>query len=90
MKMKYLPNERRRELPIPADQILVHNHVRPDDFHADYLPGVHGFRSWLSPAADLAEFRPCHCEWWPHLGKHFTTKANTHKETLKPAHGDQV
>jgi hypothetical protein len=56
-----------RTLPaaVPADYVLVHNHVRPTR-----RLGSNGFRAWLS-APDPARLRVCACGWAPELGRHF-------------------
>jgi len=56
-----------RKLPavVPADRVLVHNHVRPTR-----RLGSHGFRAWLQPS-DPARLQACACEWASELGRHF-------------------
>ena len=40
---------------------MVHNHVRPEDFHASYPLGLNGFRAWTDDASD--RYALCSCEW---------------------------
>jgi hypothetical protein len=49
---------------VPADRVIVHNHVRPTR-----RVGSRGLRAWLSPAAESLEV--CDCRWAPELGRHY-------------------
>jgi len=53
---------------VPADQVIVHNHVR---WPGPGTPlGLNGFRAWLQ----LLEENPveaCHCGWAPELPEHY-------------------
>jgi hypothetical protein len=51
--------------------VLVHNHVRPDDFTPDYPPGLWGFRIWTQTLAEYPPLKVCHCEYAPHLPVHY-------------------
>lgn len=51
---------------MPADQILVHNSVRPTR-----QIGRRGFRAWLSPRDHAERYAPCACGWARELGGHF-------------------
>jgi hypothetical protein len=58
-----------RMLPahVPADQALVHNHVRPTR-----RLGSRGFRAWLCAPSEWLEV--CRCGWAPELGPHFRVR----------------
>lgn len=66
MNARYL-----QKLPasIPADQLLVHNHVTPTR-----RLGSRGFRAWLSPREDRPRLAVCNCGWAPELGRHFRVR----------------
>jgi hypothetical protein len=55
---------------LKAGVMLVHNHIRPKDFHPEYWPGGSGFRAWVTDTG-LWRLRVCRCGWAPHLPKHF-------------------
>jgi hypothetical protein len=56
---------------IPADMVLVHNHVRPEGF-PDIPLDFNGFRAWLqSGSIDDPPLVACTCGWAPKLGQHF-------------------
>ncbi len=63
--MEYL---RRMPYAIPADRVLVHNHVYP----VTREPGERGSRIWLTPP-NAAKLEVCDCGWAPELGEHFRT-----------------
>jgi hypothetical protein len=50
---------------IPADRVLVHNHVRPTR-----RLGMRGFRAWLA-APNAARLQVCDCGWAPEFTQHF-------------------
>jgi hypothetical protein len=52
---------------LPADRVLVHNHVRPTR-----RLGSRGFRAWLSPPSE--RLTVCRCGWAAELGQHFRVK----------------
>jgi hypothetical protein len=58
--------------PIPAGQVVVHNHVRPVGF-PDVKSGQDGFRFWRQ---DLEPERlvVCDCGWAPQLEHHYRVK----------------
>jgi hypothetical protein len=54
---------------IPADMVLVHNHIRPVGF-PDIPLEFNGFRAWLQ-SGDDPPLEPCNCGWASELGQHF-------------------
>lgn len=57
------------EIPdsVPADFILVHNHVSPRA-----KLGENGFRAWLhGPSPNLRRHEICDCGWAPQLPEHY-------------------
>src|SRR4051794_2076385 len=67
---------------VPADQILVHNHVRP----ARRL-GTNGFRAWLAPRDQAAHYTPCACDWAGELGQHFRVSTMSSGGARRPRPG---
>jgi hypothetical protein len=55
---------------VPTGLVLVHNHIRPADFHPTYPLGLHGFRAWLEDP-DPKYLQVCPCGWAPKLDQHF-------------------
>jgi hypothetical protein len=56
---------------IPADMVLVHNHVRPVGF-PDIPLGFNGFRAWLQSASiDDPPLVASNCGWAPNLRQHY-------------------
>jgi hypothetical protein len=54
---------------VPADLVLVHNRVQAYD-----QIGANGFRVWLQqPKKGISNYKPCSCDWAPHLGQHYWT-----------------
>jgi hypothetical protein len=48
--------------PLPVGRVVVHNHVRPEGFHARYPLGLNGFRAWTDDL-DPDHHEPCSCVW---------------------------
>jgi hypothetical protein len=49
---RYLSAHPATRTPEPRGRIVVHNHIRPDDFTPDYPLGDNGFRAWSCPRGD--------------------------------------
>ena len=49
---------------VPADKIVVHNHVRPTR-----QLGMRGFRAWLDEPSP--KYETCSCGWAPEIGTHY-------------------
>jgi hypothetical protein len=65
---------------IPPGRVLVHNHVRPEGFHARTVPDFQGFRVWFQDPAPR-RLRRCRCGWAPHLAHHFLVARTPTSET---------
>lgn len=53
---------------LAADQILVHNHVRPE--YGRQRQGTRGFRFWLQSPNEVP-VEGCDCRWAPGLAEHY-------------------
>jgi hypothetical protein len=58
------------EHELPADQVLVHNNVRPAR-----RQGTRGFRFWLAKADDTHVL--CECGWAPESGGHYRVRRSS-------------
>jgi hypothetical protein len=57
---------------VPPEQILVHNHVRPQS-----RLGENGFRAWLhGPNPDLDRHEVCDCGWAAQFPEHYRVIRN--------------
>lgn len=53
---------------VPADRVLVHNHV----WHRPGTPvGTRGFRAWTQPVDSEPPVVECDCGWAPRAGVHY-------------------
>jgi len=69
---------------VPADQALVHNHVRPTR-----RLNSRGFRAWLT-APDPGHLTACACGWMPELGTHFRVVAGEGAERAQTLAGEAL